>query len=659
MKSRIAYFLVPVLTAVILLYQVLSSPQSAMTRGATLLVIGTALVVAVAAGLLAAFGPPIARVGVLAVCALLFLDLIFGVSGVFDRLQPAARERTSRDTQRLADIHRIKAGLEQYVARHGALPMAKDYGEGTGPDTFWKDWWDVSSSDGNKNGTPFLDFLVDGGIMPSVPVDPVNEAMNNDPKNGKQYVYLLVPPNYDFAGGACDARPNRWHYMVAITDLEDEPARPPLKATGSGCQCLWRDQPNSFQQHFDYILCGSFDATPEVVARAAEARANRLDSVATAATRIYEPQDKRRVADIVKIQQGLEKYLDEIGPLPPPREYGEAEKSLNPGFWQGYWDVSTEDGDGDGRAFLDFLSESGVLPSVPVDPENTPGADGDPRGGRQYVYYLAPGDEKYQGGTCAPGQNNKWVYMLGITDLQSEVARPPRRIAGSGCDCLWRNQPNVFAQHFDYVVCGTFEATPQSRARAAATLAKRSAAAVDEKQAEAARIHGAEDQRRIADLLAIQKALQTYLKTVGPLPVPGSYGESEKSTGSGFWQHYWDVSAEDGDGDGKMFLDFLVDGGILPTVPVDPNNERAADGDPRGGKQYVYFVAPAGDKYQGGSCVAGKNQWVYMLGITDLKSEITRPPKKMSGSGCECLWRDQPNYFQQQFDYVVCGTFSK
>jgi hypothetical protein len=444
---------VPVLTAVILLYQVLSSLQIAVTYGATQLVIGTTLAAAVVAGLFAAFGPAVVRVGVLALCALLFLDVTFHLSGVFDHLQPAGRGRMSRDTQRVADIHRIKAGLDQYVARHGALPTAQEYGEGTGTEHFWKDWWDVSSIDGNRNGTPFLDFLVEGGIMPSVPVDPENKAVNNDPTSGKQYVYFLVPPSYDYAGGACDARANRWHYMVAITDLEDEPARPPLQAAGSGCQCLWREKPNFFQHHFDYILCGSFDATPE---RVAEARANRLEAVAKPATRIHVLQDKRRVADIVKIRQGLEKYLDEIGPLPMPREYGEAEKSMKPGFWQGYWDVSTEDGDGDGRAFLDFLSESGVLPSVPVDPVNQPGDDRDPRRGKQYVFYLAQAGETYEGGTCVPGENNKWVYLLGITDLESESQRPPRRLPGSGCDCLWRNQPNFFQKHFDYVVCGTF-----------------------------------------------------------------------------------------------------------------------------------------------------------------------------------------------------------
>ncbi|HEV3486621.1 MAG TPA: hypothetical protein VG106_14515, partial [Vicinamibacterales bacterium] len=134
-------------------------------------------------------------------------------------------------------------------------------------------------------------------------------------------------------------------------------------------------------------------------------------------------------------------------------------------------------------------------------------------------------------------------------------------------------------------------------------------------------------------------------------------GEREKSASAGFWQGYWDVSGEDGDGDGKPFLDFLVDSGTMTSVPVDPENERAADGDPRGGRQYVYYVVPPEHDFAGGSCGAAKKEWVYLLGITDLRSEAARPPKNIAGSGCECLWRNAPNYFQKHFDYVVCGTF--
>lgn len=656
MKQRLACFFIPLLTAIVLLYQVLSSLQIAVTHAAILSIICVTLAIAAAAGLIAALGPAVIRVGVLVVCALIFLDVTFRLSGVFQHLQPETRKRVKRDDQRIADIHQIKAALDEYVAKVGPLPTPEEYGEGTGPAGFWQNYWDFSSDDKNHDGKPFLDFLVDGGILPAVPVDPVNTSPGDDPRVGKQYVYFLVPSTYKYAGGVCDDAPDRWHYLVAISDLEDEASRPPVAAKGSGCDCFWRDEPNFFQKHFDYVLCGSFDATAASRSRAAAARAQGLPGTGTVKP-TDEQQDRRRVADLLQIRQAFDKYLHDVGPLPAPSDYGEAEKTGNAGFWKGYWDVSSEDGNGDGRPFLDFLVDSGTMESVPVDPENRAGPEGDPRTGSQYVYYLVPPDEKYEGGSCATG-GNQWVYLLGITDLHTQVNRSPVNITGSGCECLWRNKPNFFQEHFDYVACGTFEATPRSRARAAQLRAKFSAARLAREQTAAAQAYGVQDQRRVGDLLQIKKALQTYIAKIGPLPAPREYGEAETTSNAGFWQHYWDVSTQDGDGDGKPFLDFLVDSGTMASVPVDPDNVAAPDGGPKGGRQYVYFVAPPSEKFGGGTCGARKNQSVYLLGITDLRSELTRPPKTISGSGCECLWREQPNFFEKHFDYVTCGTFA-
>ena len=663
MKARVACFLVPILMALVLLYQVLASLQIAVTHNATLLIIGVTLAIAAAAGLIAAIGPQVVRVAVLAACTLVFMDVTFRLSGVFEHLRPEGRSRLSRDEKRIADIHTIKSALDDYVARVGPLPTPTKYGEGAGPKVFWKGWWDLSSHDGNGDGRPFLEFLVDGGILPAVPVDPVNESSDDDPRSGKQYVYFLVPPDDKrAAGGACDARPNRWHYMLAITDVEDEPSRPPTKVAGSGCECLWRNDPNYFQQHFDYVLCGTYDVTSESLARSAAARAKRAaDELAqkqAEATRIHGAKDRRRLADLLQIRQALQRYIVNVGPLPAPGEYGEAERSRSAAFWRGYWDVSTEDSDGDGRLFLDFLVESGTMASVPVDPDNEAAPDSDPRGGKQYVYFLVPPDYRGVGGSCV-SETKRWVYLLGITHLGSKLEDAPKNIPGSGCDCLWRDKPDYFQQHFDYVVCGTFEVTPESRAHAAEVHARWAAAELVKKQAEAARIHGPQDQRRLDDMRRIRQGLQKYIATVGPLPVPNEYGEAEHSRSDVFWKSYWDVSTEDGDGDSRMFLDFLVEKGIMPSVPVDPDNEAAPDGDPRGGRQYVYFVVDPDYGGLGGSCLSGKKQWVYLLGITDLRSESARPPKMIASSGCDCLWRDQPDYFQQHFDYVICGIFSR
>jgi hypothetical protein len=660
MKERVASFLVPLLTAVVLLYQVVTDLQIAVLHGATLQIIGVVLGAAAVAGLVAALGPPVVRVCVLAACTLLFLDVALHLSSVFRRLLPEGRIRVSRDEQRIADLHRIKAALDRYIAEVGPLPTPAEYGEATGVPDFWQDWWDVSSRDENRDGAPFLEFLVEGGILPSVPLDPVNRSADADARGGQQYVFYVVPPDYEYAGGTCDSRPDRWHYMVAITDLEEETARPPVTARGSGCPCLWKDQPNFFQEHFDYVLCGSFVATRESRAQAAAALRKRIAAAAAAKEeserRKHDAEDRRRVSGLLRIRQGLESYLKNVGPLPMPAEYGEAERS-NPGFWRGRWDVSTQDGDGDGDPFLDFLVESGTMPSVPLDPLNKPAPDGDPRGGSQYAYLLISPEDAYAGGIRG-ARRDRWVYLLGITDLRSEATRPPKRIAGSGCGLLWRDQPDYFQQHFDYVVCGAFQATPADRARAA-TIRARQAAAASVTKAAAAQVHVPNDRRRVADLHRIDQALRKYLATVGPLPAPADYGESEHSKGPGFWQGAWDVSAEDGDHDGKPFLDFLVDSGTMPAVPVDPENRPSADGDPRYGRQYVYMVLPPDAAYAGGSCAAPRKEWVYLLGITNLRSELGRPPKSFPGSGCDCLWRDQPNYFQQHLDYVICGTFKR
>jgi hypothetical protein len=268
MNRKLAAFLVPVLAAVVLLYQVLADLQVAVTHDATLLVIGIVIAPAVLAGLLAALGPAIVRVGVLALTAVLFLDATMRLSGVFERLTPGVRVFVARDEQRIAHLHQIQKALQRYVSQVGPLPTPIEYGEATGIQEFWLNWWDASAHNGDGDAHPFLDFLVDEGILAAVPVDPLNEpSRDGDPRGGKQYVYFVVPPDYDYSGGMCDAHPNRWMYLLAITDLEYETDRPPTRFGGSGCECLWRDLPNFFQQHFDYVLCGSFDASAKARGR--------------------------------------------------------------------------------------------------------------------------------------------------------------------------------------------------------------------------------------------------------------------------------------------------------------------------------------------------------------------------------------------------------
>jgi hypothetical protein len=256
--ERLASLCVPPLFAVVLLYRVLASLQVTVLRPETLLIAAGWLGGWCVLGLVAAFGGRVARGLVLGLVVLLWVDVTVQVSGVFEALTPASREVAARDGTRVADIRAIQAALERHLAEVGPLPRPADYGEGTGPAAFWEGWWDISTHDGNDDGRPFLEFLVDRGLMTAVPVDPLNQAPADDhPSRGQQYVYYVVPPGYDYEGGQCGSH-GQSTYLLGITDLERESSRPPADVAGSGCECLWRDSPNFFQQHFDFVVCGQF-----------------------------------------------------------------------------------------------------------------------------------------------------------------------------------------------------------------------------------------------------------------------------------------------------------------------------------------------------------------------------------------------------------------
>ena len=164
----------------------------------------------------------------------------------------------------------------------------------------------------------------------------------------------------------------------------------------------------------------------------------------------------------------------------------------------------------------------------------------------------------------------------------------------------------------------------------------------------------ARDSRRVADLHRIKTALGRYAVGHGTLPRPVDYGEA---TGSPeLSDDWWDLSSEDLDRDGQRFLSFLVESGAMSAVPVDPLNEPALDGAPTGGRHYAYLVIPAGYQYRGGVCAASQDAAMYLLAVTDLETEASRPPQQFTRSGCDCLWRDDPGFFDRQFDYVLCGT---
>ena len=251
-----ASFLIPMLAAVALLYQGLAVVDISVGEGATLLIITGALAIAAVLGSVAALGGDRTRAIVFALTTVLLLDMTVHPSRLFDAVYPAHRLAARRDERRVADLHRIKNALDTYIRETGQLPEPALYGEGTGPQTFWAGMWDLSAADKNGDGHPFLDFLEARGV--GVPLDPVNTAPDHsDPRSGSQYVYFVVPPEYQYQGGACEAWAGQSVYLLGITRFEARPARQPDATASPDCRCLWRDAPDFFRQYFAYLLCGT------------------------------------------------------------------------------------------------------------------------------------------------------------------------------------------------------------------------------------------------------------------------------------------------------------------------------------------------------------------------------------------------------------------
>lgn len=252
----VACILAPVIGAAVLLYQALTELRIVLTQPETIAVVLGVLLLAAGLGAVAAFAPRL-RLYVLSALTVAFVDVALQPARMFDALTPGLRTPARRDQRRLADLHRLDRALRDYLRDVGPLPTPKQYGEGTGPRGFWEGWWDLSAVDGDRDGTYFLDFLADSGVLPEVPLDPRNETDDpRDPRSGSQYIYFVSPQGYRYQGGPCDRWQGRAVYMLAITRLETD-AGEPVPET-SNCACLWRDSPDFFRQHFAYALCGSF-----------------------------------------------------------------------------------------------------------------------------------------------------------------------------------------------------------------------------------------------------------------------------------------------------------------------------------------------------------------------------------------------------------------
>lgn len=108
-------------------------------------------------------------------------------------------------------------------------------------------------------------------------------------------------------------------------------------------------------------------------------------------------RDAKRKADLMQINKVLEIYLVEKEYLPRSASYGEASP--------GGWDYSSQDINGNGIFFLDFLVTEGVLTNIPLDPINNGTGDVFFGGiGYAYAYYCYP---------SGAGWSHPLSYLLG------------------------------------------------------------------------------------------------------------------------------------------------------------------------------------------------------------------------------------------------------
>lgn len=87
----------------------------------------------------------------------------------------------ARDARRTADAKQIWSALQLFLDKFGCVPVTtgttcvSNYSQGSDG----AGGWDVSNVDGSgSNAGPFMNFLSDQGLIPKVPVDPINSTAN-------------------------------------------------------------------------------------------------------------------------------------------------------------------------------------------------------------------------------------------------------------------------------------------------------------------------------------------------------------------------------------------------------------------------------------------------------------------------------------------------
>lgn len=156
-----------------------------------------------------------------------------------------------------------------------------------------------------------------------------------------------------------------------------------------------------------------------------------LSSVVLASLNSAQAQarDARRLNDMKQILLALELYYDSNNASypGPVNTWGEGGCS---------WDSSGRDTDGDGKFWLEPLSDQGFIATVPLDPLNTGNC-----GAPAYAYY------RYNAGSYGCDISKGAFFVLGVRDME-ESGRPHPSSPGWSCPSRdWQNE-------FDWVIGG-------------------------------------------------------------------------------------------------------------------------------------------------------------------------------------------------------------
>lgn len=150
--------------------------------------------------------------------------------------------RKGRDAKRLSDMHQIVLALEMYYDENSQYPgSTSSYGEAEGG----CGGWDTSSVDNDSDGRPFIEPLIDAGLMSAVPGDPV-DSTSGSCSSRKIYRY------YRYGAGSYGCDSSRGAYFVlGVNDMETS-SRPHAQSPG------WNCPSRNWQNEFDWVT-GRFE----------------------------------------------------------------------------------------------------------------------------------------------------------------------------------------------------------------------------------------------------------------------------------------------------------------------------------------------------------------------------------------------------------------